>query len=131
MIYLIQVKYDCCTLLKIGYTGESSKKNRFATYKMHNPLSEVLFTIPEGTEKHEKALHYLFRKYLYQDYGNEWFNYNEEIINFFSTHTTRESLDKDLVIFTHEWALKGTNLFKLKMLCYFLKNKEFIIYNER
>jgi hypothetical protein len=98
MIYLIQVKYDCCTLLKIGYTNESSKKNRFAAYKMHNPLSEVLFTIPEGTERHEKALHFMFRKYLYKNYGNEWFNYNSEIIEFFSTHTTKESLDRDLTV---------------------------------
>lgn len=96
MIYLIQVEYKTTTLLKIGYTKDSSKETRFAAYKMHNPLSEVLFTIPEGTERHEKALHFMFRKYLYKNYGNEWFNYNEEIIDFFSTHTTKESLDKDL-----------------------------------
>lgn len=106
MIYLIQVEYKTTTLLKIGYTKDSSKEARFTAYKMHNPLSEVLFIIPEGTEKHEKALHYLFRKYLYKDYGNEWFNYNTEIIEFFKIHTTKESLDRDLVIFKKEDFIK-------------------------
>ena len=54
MIYLIQVEYKTCTLLKIGYTKDSNKDKRFIAYKLHNPLSEILFTIPGGTEKHEK-----------------------------------------------------------------------------
>ena len=98
MIYLIQVEYKTCTLLKIGYTKDSNKDKRFIAYKLHNPLSEILFTIPGGTEKHEKSLHLLFRQYLYPDYGNEWFVYNEEIIKFFQTHITKESLDENLII---------------------------------
>ena len=98
MIYLIQVEYKTCTLLKIGYTKDSNKDKRFIAYKLHNPLSEILFTISGGTEKHEKSLHLLFRQYLYPDYGNEWFVYNEEIIKFFQTHITKESLDENLII---------------------------------
>lgn len=98
MIYLIQIEYKTCTLLKIGYTKDSNKDKRFIAYKLHNPLSEILFTIPGGTEKHEKSLHLLFRQYLYPDYGNEWFVYNEEIIKFFQTHITKESLDENLII---------------------------------
>lgn len=98
MIYLIQVEYKTCTLLKIGYTKDSNKDKRFIAYKLHNPLSEILFTIHGGTEEHEKSLHLLFRPYLYPDYGNEWFVYNEEIIKFFQTHITKESLDENLII---------------------------------
>ena len=38
---------------------DSNKDKRFIAYKLHNPLSEILFTIPGGTEKHEKSLHRL------------------------------------------------------------------------
>ena len=98
MIYLIQVEYKTCTLLKIGYTKDSNKDKRFIAYKLHNPLSEILFTITGGTEKNEKSLHTLFMQYLYPDYGNEWFVYNEQIIKFFQTHITKESLDENLII---------------------------------
>ena len=96
MIYLIKTDYIDGTLLKIGYTNDRSKDSRFRSYKMHNPKSVVLFTIPGGTEKHEKAIHNKFRSFLYSDYGNEWFNFDQSIIDFFTTHTTKESLDNDL-----------------------------------
>ena len=50
----------------------------------------ILYTIPGGTEQDEKNLHHHFRKYLV--YGNEWFSYEQEILDFFKTHTTKESL---------------------------------------
>ena len=100
MIYLISVEYRYETLLKIGYTADKNSKKRFDTYKMHNPKSVVLFTIPGGTEKHEKAIHNKFRSFLYSDYGNEWFNFDQSIINFFTIHTTKESLENDLIEIT-------------------------------
>ena len=69
MIYLISVEYRYETLLKIGYTADENSKKRFDTYKMHNPKSVVLFTIPGGTEQDEKNLHHMFRSFLYSDYG--------------------------------------------------------------
>ena len=100
MIYLISVEYRYETLLKIGYTADKNSKKRFDTYKMHNPKSVVLFTIPGGTEKHEKAIHNKFRSFLYSDYGNEWFNFDQSIIDFFTIHTTKESLENDLIEIT-------------------------------
>ena len=100
MIYLISVDYRYETLLKIGYTADKNSKKRFDTYKVHNPKSIVLFTIPGGTEKHEKAIHNKFRSFLYSDYGNEWFNFDQSIIDFFTTHTTKDSLENDLIEIT-------------------------------
>ena len=100
MIYLISVEYRYETLLKIGYTADKNSKKRFDTYKMHNPKSVLLFTIPGGTEKHEKAIHNKFRSFLYSDYGNEWFNFDQSIIDFFTIHTTKESLENDLIEIT-------------------------------
>ena len=95
MIYLISVEYRYETLLKIGYTADKNSRKRFDTYKMHNPKSVVLFTIPGGTEKHEKAIHHKFHPFLYSNYGNEWFNFDQIIIDFFTTHTTKDSLDNE------------------------------------
>ena len=100
MIYLISVEYRYETLLKIGYTADKNSKKRFDNYKMHNPKSVVLFTIPGGTEQDEKNLHHMFRSFLYPDYGNEWFNFDQSIIDFFTTHTTKESLENDLIEIT-------------------------------
>ena len=95
MIYLIKTDYIDGTLLKIGYTEDKNKEKRFSSYKMHNPKSVVLFTIPGGTEKHEKAIHHKFHPFLYSNYGNEWFNFDQTIIDFFTTHTTKDSLDNE------------------------------------
>lgn len=89
MIYLIKSSgYDenenLIHLLKIGYTEDSRKEGRFNAYKLHNPTCKILFEIPELTENDEKNIQYKFRKYLYTDYGREWFEYNDEIVNFFN-----------------------------------------------
>ena len=42
----------------------------------------------------------MFRSFLYPDYGNEWFNFDQSIIDFFTTHTTKESLENDLIEIT-------------------------------
>ena len=78
------------SLLKIGYCRDDREKVRTTTYLTENPTIKTLFTIPGGTEQDEKNLHHHFRKYL--KYGNEWFSYNQEILDFFTTHTTKESL---------------------------------------
>ena len=97
MIYLIRssaVVDESITsfefILKIGYCRDDREKVRTATYLTENPTIKTLFTIPGGTEQDEKNLHHHFRKYL--KYGNEWFSYNQEILDFFTTHTTKESL---------------------------------------
>ena len=77
-------------ILKIGYCRDDREKVRTATYLTENPTIKTLFTIPGGTEQDEKNLHHHFRKYL--KYGNEWFSYEQEILDFFKTHTTKESL---------------------------------------
>ena len=79
-------------ILKIGYCKDDRAKVRTATYLTENPTIKTLYTIPGGTEQDEKNLHHRFRKYL--KYGNEWFSYNQEILDFFTTHTTKESLEE-------------------------------------
>ena len=79
-------------ILKIGYCRDDREKTWTAIYITENPTIKTLFTIPGGTEQDEKNLHHHFRKYLV--YGNEWFSYNQEILDFFTTHTTKESLEE-------------------------------------
>lgn len=102
MIYLIRTKYEKISLLKIGYTEDSKKKSRYTNYRLHNPLFEILYEIPEGTEECEKLLQLYFSEFQYKDYGNEWFYECQDIIDYFETHRTPESLsdlqDSGLVI---------------------------------
>lgn len=117
MIYLIRSSAfknkddNSCTeyedILKIGYTGEESKKSRFDCYITENPTCQTLYLISGGTENDERNLHYHFRKYL--KYGHEWFSYEQEILDFFKTHTTKESL-KELK--THKTWKQETKLSK-------------------
>ena len=98
MIYLIETTYynkttqEIVDLLKIGYTGDSNKQTRYIQYRLHNPLFRVVYEIPEATELEEKKLQYYFREYQYGDYGNEWFRYDDKILDYFKGHTTKESL---------------------------------------
>ena len=102
MIYLIEVTYyiketgGILDLLKIGFTDNSSR--RMLAYKYHNPGFKQLGEIEDGTLRDETNLHYHFRKYKYPDFGNEWFLYNDEIVEFFKTHKTSESLYYDIDI---------------------------------
>lgn len=82
-------------LLKIGYTRDNNYKSRLMTYKYHNPTCELLYIIPEATEVDEDNLQYYFRDYqfIHNSFSSsEWFYYNDEIVDYFKTHTTRESL---------------------------------------
>ncbi len=79
-------------IIKIGYTREKSNKSRFNTYITENPTMRVLYLIDNGTRRDEKNLHYYFKRY--RKYGNEWFEFTKEIIDFFETHKTKESLEE-------------------------------------
>ena len=98
MVYLLETTYynkhnkEILDLLKIGYTKDENLKSRLVQYKLHNPMYELLFTIPEVDELVEKAIHLYFQEFQFSDYGKEWFVYNEKIIDFFKTHTTPESI---------------------------------------
>lgn len=88
MIYLIKSSgYDenenLIHLLKIGFTEDSKRDRRFQTYKLHNPTCKVLYEISGYDEDIEKRVQYKFRDLKYEDYGNEWFYYSDNIINFF------------------------------------------------
>lgn len=99
-------------LLKIGYTEDSRKDRRIDQYKLHNPTSKVLFEIPNGTEDHEKRIQYKFKYLKYNGYGNEWFNYSEEIINFFKEIKSLEDIEKNLPKSTSRNYLKQKNIIK-------------------
>ena len=60
------------TIIKIGYTGEESKKSRFDCYITENPTCQILYLIPDGDERDERNLHYHFKKYK-KDYGTSTF----------------------------------------------------------
>ena len=98
MIYVFESTYfnkfdkSIIDLIKIGYTDNWRK--RIDQYKLHNPGIKVLFIYSEGTEEDEKSLHQLFNNYKYPDYGNEWFNYSDDIINFFKNNTTIKDVRK-------------------------------------
>ncbi len=67
------------------------KKARFSIYLTENPTIQVLYQIKDGDTENERDLHYHF-KHLRTKYGREWFKYDPEILNFFETHKTKESL---------------------------------------
>lgn len=89
MIYLIETTYynkdtkEVLDLLKIGYTEDSKKDKRFMAYRMHNPRHKLLYEVLGYDEDIEKRIQYKFRGLKYNGYGNEWFYYSEDIINFF------------------------------------------------
>ena len=59
---------------------------------MHNPTCKILYEVPGLTEEDEKNVQYRFRKYLYPEYGMEWFEYNKEIVDFFSDPNVIENI---------------------------------------
>ena len=97
MLYLIESagykKDNYFKLLKIGYTEDLNKDKRFTLYKLHNPTCQVLYKIPGGNEEHEKKIQYKFKALLFEDYGREWFKYDQSIIDFFKNIKSLEELD--------------------------------------
>ena len=88
MIYLIQSAYiddndNFHKALKIGYAKDLDK--RLIAYYTHSPNIKLLDS-REGDEELEKYLHKYFNKYSIKClHSREWFIYNDEIINSFST----------------------------------------------
>lgn len=130
MIYLIksaswnskESKFEF--ILKIGYTGDEFAKNRFSSYNNHNPTIEILFKIPDATEQQEMALHEYFKKF--RVYNREWYEYNEEIIEFFKTHTTTKSLnsEQDLLMYIKTEDQQPTKADRLKKFLDFVDRLE-------
>lgn len=91
MLYLIETVYyeketgKVLDLLKIGYTKDDPKtiSGRFIAYKLHNPGCKILYKIPGLTDRDEKAIQKKFENFIYPDYGREWFNWDQSIIDFF------------------------------------------------
>ena len=81
-------------LLKIGYTEDSNK--RILSYKHTNPSIITLKVFDFGNRILESSLHQYFKKFRYKDYGREWFEYDDSIIQFFEEHQTEESMVNEL-----------------------------------
>ena len=79
-------------ILKIGYTDDSHKDRRFEQYYLHNPTCKVLKIIPNATQEQESRVQYKFKDLLYT--RNEWFKYDQSIIDFFNNVESLEELDK-------------------------------------
>lgn len=98
MVYLIYVNHfdkeenELLELLKIGYTADNRKEIRYQSYKLHYPPFKVLYEIPYANTLDEKRLQKYFQEFKYSDYGLEWFKYDQSIIDYFNTHTTKDSL---------------------------------------
>jgi hypothetical protein len=90
-IYLVMVEYKDKTLLKVGYT--KTLENRMDTYELHNPDFQLL-KIREGTRELENYIHKKFEKNKYPK-REEWFYYNEEIVEGFNTLEVKNFLDID------------------------------------
>ena len=85
MLYLIRLKGETNTLLKIGYTKDINK--RLKTYKTHNPLVELV-DIKEGSTSDESCLHNKLKEYLF-DNSKEWFIENDEIYNTWKNYNNK------------------------------------------
>ena len=85
MLYLIKLKGETNTLLKIGYTKNIDK--RLKTYKTHNPLIELV-DVKEGSIFDESCLHNQLKEYLFDD-SKEWFTENDEIYNIWKSYNRR------------------------------------------
>lgn len=83
MLYLIKSGSN----LKIGFTSDLD--SRLAQYKVHNPDIRLL-NYKSGTREDEKRLHTLCKEYKYSD---EWFIYNEEVIDIFNTYISKIDIE--------------------------------------
>ena len=105
MLYLLQSaefkenesgEYEFFFSLKIGYTDDENtdlKNNkRLSMYFVHHRTIKLLAIILNGTEEQEKKLHYKFRD-LRWDGSNEWYVFDQEIIDYFKS-VTLDELDK-------------------------------------
>ena len=107
-------------LLKIGYTNDDKKDRRYYQYISHNPTIKVLYEIPDCNVDIENLLHSYFSKHRYPNFGNEWFYWNEEIIDFFENHKTRDSIlgsiEPDIIVGCSKRRFKGFNEYVYKII---------------
>ena len=98
MIYLIKsagysdIEGKYVDLLKIGYTKDNCSESRLVSYKLHNPTFKLLYSIPGCDDIIERKIQRYFSEYRYPGYGNEWFVWSKEIIDFFEGHTSEDSI---------------------------------------
>lgn len=85
MLYLIKLKGETNTLLKIGYTKNIDK--RLKAYKTHNPLIELV-DVKEGSIFDESCLHNQLKEYLFDD-SKEWFIENDKIYNIWKSYNRK------------------------------------------
>ncbi len=95
MLYILKsAGYDeegrYIALIKIGFTDNWDR--RHASYVNHNPTILPLYMIDDGTMDDEYNLCQYFKRFQYNSYGNEWFYYSQEIIDFFSANQTVEKI---------------------------------------
>ena len=112
-------------MLKIGYTKDERGSKRFSVYTCHNPTIRVLSTVKDGSEEIEKKLHVLFFKHL--KYFREWFSWDNEIIEFFKIHTTKQDLEvavKNVTIFSPSEAKINLKKQEIKEVIEKAENKE-------
>lgn len=88
MIYLLQQQNN----LKIGYTNNLLK--RIKQYNTHNSDFKILYVLNGNREK-EKELHKQFEKFRK---STEWFEYTEEIIDYFNKNGTIIEAKDEFVI---------------------------------
>lgn len=111
MLYLIKSPSNCGKILKIGYTNNIEK--RLKSYKSDNPDSELLAT-REGDEDFEHKLHKYFHRFKYT-LGREWFYYNEEIVDEFSTIQEEHLVSKEELVEKINPILDISDLFRNKI----------------
>jgi hypothetical protein len=70
---------------------------------------KVLYLIDNGDMMDESNLHNHF-KHLKTEYGREWFKYDPEILDFFETHKTKESLEELEVVISKSTSTKINKL---------------------
>lgn len=88
--YLVEGE-DCSEILKIGYSEKSFSESRENAYNTHNYGYKFLGEI-EGTKDDEKRLHQKY-KHLSLPGSNEWFKYDEDIMDEFFSSPDLEDLD--------------------------------------
>ena len=79
-------------ILKIGYTEDKNKNRRFDQYFLHNPTCKILKIIPNATQEQESKVKFKFKDLLFA--RQEWFLYDQSIIDFFNNIESLEELDK-------------------------------------
>ena len=79
---------NLCYVIKFGYT--KNFKKRYQQYKMYHQTVKILHLYPGGTVDDESKVKLYLKDYLY--FGDEWYKYCPEVLEFFETNNTIEKL---------------------------------------